>query len=377
MEFSLGQLFQKKEMSVLGLDIGSSSIKAVQLKKKGGKAVLETYGELALGPYGGVSVGQATKLPLDKTSAALKDLVGEKEVNITTHNCGLSIPFHASLLTVIQVPPLKEKELAAMIPIEARKYIPVPISEVSLDWSVIPKLEVKSYEPEVADELSKNKAEPAKQESLDILLAAIHNNILADYSKVVTDAGLSASFFEIELFSSMRSVMDDDVNSALIIDMGAASTKLYIVERGILRVSHILNIGAQDITANAARMNSISFQEAEVAKRTIGMNPTGGSISISDAATLVADRIFTEANRVVYGYESKYKRSLEKVILIGGGSSLKGWQELAAKNFKTEVISGNPFAKVETPAFLKDILRETGPEFAVSMGIALRKLREL
>lgn len=364
-------------MSVLGLDIGSSSIKAVQLKKKGGKAVLETYGELALGPYGGASIGQATKLPLEKTSAALKDLIGEKEVNITTRNCGLSIPFHASLLTVIQVPPLKEKELAAMIPIEARKYIPVPISEVSLDWSVIPKLEVKNYEPEVADELVNRKNEAPKQELLDILLAAIHNNILADYQKVVADAGLSASFFEIELFSSMRSVMDDGVNSALIIDMGAASTKLYIVERGILRVSHILNIGAQDITANAARMNNISFQEAEVAKRTIGMDSAGGSISLADAATLVSDRVFSEANRVVYGYESKYKRSLEKVILIGGGSSLKGWHELATKNFKTEVISGNPFAKVETPAFLKDVLRETGPEFAVSMGIALRKLREL
>jgi cell division ATPase FtsA len=175
----------------------------------------------------------------------------------------------------------------------------------------------------------------------------------------------------------MRSVLDEGVESALIIDEGASSTKLYIVERGVLRVSHLINVGSQDITANAARMNKISFEEAEVLKRDVGMDTSNEGVSITDAAILTADHIFTEANRMVYAYQTQYSRNLEKVILIGGGASLKGWYELASKNFSMEVTSGDPFSKVETPGFFHDILHQTGPEFAVSLGIALRKLGEL
>ena len=129
--------------SVLGIDIGSSSIKVVQLKRKGARAVLETYGELSLGPYATSPVGTATLLPEDKIVEALHDLLTEKEVNITTNLCGIAIPFSSSLMSVIELPEVPPKKLAEMVPLEARKYIPVPISEVTLDWSIIPKNEVR------------------------------------------------------------------------------------------------------------------------------------------------------------------------------------------------------------------------------------------
>lgn len=131
------KIFSKSDESVIGVDIGPSSIKIVQLKKKKGKAVLETYGALALGPYAGIEVGRATQLPPEKISEALIDLM--KEANITSRDAGLSIPMSASLVNIIEVPDMNEKKLAEIIPIEARKYIPIPISEVMLDWWVIPK----------------------------------------------------------------------------------------------------------------------------------------------------------------------------------------------------------------------------------------------
>ena len=97
-------LFKKENKSVLGIDIGSSSIKVVQLKKKGDKAILETYGELSLGPYAGVSVGQSTNLGADKIIEAMNDLLGEKEVALTTKVGGIAIPFKASLLSIIKIP---------------------------------------------------------------------------------------------------------------------------------------------------------------------------------------------------------------------------------------------------------------------------------
>ena len=121
----ISDIFNKKSTSALGVDIGSSSIKVVQLQKKGDKAILQTYGELSLGPYGEVSIGQSTNLPTEKIVQAVKDLLAEKEVAITTKVCGLAIPFKASLLSIIQMPAIGAKELAGMVPIEARKYIPV------------------------------------------------------------------------------------------------------------------------------------------------------------------------------------------------------------------------------------------------------------
>ncbi len=369
-------LLKKKETSALGVDIGSSSIKAGELKKKGNKAALVTYGELALGPYGQGSIGQATNLSSAKIAEAMKDLLNEKEVAITTRNCGLAIPFHASLLKVIQMPNVKEEDLFAMVPIEARKYIPVPISEVALDWSIIPKLEIKE-EGEAYENTQDKKEKEKKLDLADILLVAIHNNILDEYKEIIKATGLEASFFEIELFSSMRSILDVESKSVMIIDMGAAMTKLYIVDRGILRSSHIVNRGAQDITANIARINNISFEEAEVLKRNLGLSSGAAGQNLAEPVALATEYIFSEINRTLFSYENQYKINIEKIILIGGGAALKGFEKLAKENLKTEVVLGDPFSKVETPAFLEEILRQTGPEFAVAVGVALRKLGEL
>jgi type IV pilus assembly protein PilM len=128
---------RKESESVLGIDIGSSSIKVVQLKREGGMAVLETYGELALGPYARTEIGRSTSLPPDQLAKALTDLL--KECKAGANTCGLAIPFASSLISVIEIPEVPKKEIDSIVPIEARKYIPVPISEVSLDWSVIPR----------------------------------------------------------------------------------------------------------------------------------------------------------------------------------------------------------------------------------------------
>lgn len=357
--------FKKDDASVLGIDIGSSAIKIVQIKKKNGRAVLETYGELSLGPYGGRGVGQAVQLPVDKIASALIDLMKEKEVGVSTRKCGLSIPFSSSLMSEIEMPNVSEKQLAVMVPLEARKYIPVPISEVMLDWSLIPKSEV----------LENNEGPQAPAgDKLDVLVVAIHNDTIARYQSIVTQAGLDAGFFEIEIFSTMRSVLDETLRPVLIIDMGAASTKLYIVERGIIRNSHTVNRGSQDITATLSQSLGITPEKAEIMKREVGL--LGTDQNVTDVMSLSLDYIFSEINTVMLAFEKKYNKTISKTMLVGGGAALKGILELSKSNLKTEVELGLPFNKVSTPAFLDNILRATGPEFAVAIGLALRKLSE-
>ncbi|KKT83448.1 MAG: Type IV pilus assembly protein PilM [Candidatus Giovannonibacteria bacterium GW2011_GWC2_44_9] len=374
------KFFNQDDVSALGIDIGSSAIKIVQLKKKNGQAVLETYGELALGPYAGLGVGQAVVLASDKLAQALTDLMKEKEVNITTKKCGISIPFASSLMSVIEMPDVSAKQLAVMVPLEARKYIPVPVSEVMLDWSVIPKSEIRegdSSEYATTAERVATDQGTGTQTTLpkvDVLIVAIHNETVVRYQDIVARSALEAGFFEIEIFSTMRAVLDETLRPVMIMDMGAASTKLYVIERGVIRSSHTINRGSQDITLTISKSLGLSMERAEVMKRRIGA--IGEDKNLTGAIILVIDHIFAEVNNVLLSFEKKYNQTISKVILVGGGSALRGLAELAKNNFKTDVIIANPFNKVSAPAFLENILKETGPEFAVAIGLALRKLAE-
>ncbi len=363
-------LFKKQSDSVLGVDIGSSSIKVVQLRKKGAKAILETYGELALGPYAGVEIGRATNLPQDKMIEALKDVL--REANTTTKQCGFSIPASSSLLSFIKMPNVDPKQLASMIPLEARKYIPVPISEVMLDWSIIP------HEESSFSDFDK-KPEEKKVEgvgTVDVLLAVIHNDVISRFSQVVETAQLQGTLFEIEIFSSMRSVLEQSLDAQMVFDMGAGSTKLYIIERGVLKLSHTVNRGSQEITLALARSLGIPVGEAEHMKRTVGLSLDEQHKNMHDLITLNLDYIFSETNRVILNYQKKYNRNISRVVLTGGGALLKGLLDLARNHFQTEVVLGDPFSKTEAPAFLENVLKNAGPEFAVAIGLALKQLQD-
>lgn len=371
---NITNIFSVKDQRVLGIDIGSSSIKIVQLSRKDGHPILETYGELSLGPYAGKAVGEATNLPLEKVIEALNDLLKEKEVNIQTRSCGVAIPFSSSLMAVMEVPMLPQKELASMIPLEARKYIPVPISEVTLDWYVIPKdqdIETQTVEPQTPDPSTPN------MKKGEVLVVALHNETINSYKEIVTRSNLDASFFEIEIFSTMRSVLDEEISPVMILDMGATSTKLYIVERGILRSSHMVNRGSHKITDELSKSLGISVTDAEYMKRDKGLPGEVNGIKLKDVMILTLNYIFSEANQFILAYQKKYNKNVSKVMLVGGGSALLGIVDIAKENFQTDVIAGDPFSKVVAPAFLEKVLRDTGPEFAVALGVALRKLQEL
>ncbi|MCW9054446.1 MAG: type IV pilus assembly protein PilM [Candidatus Pacebacteria bacterium] len=359
----------KDTKSILGVDVGSSSIKVVQLKRRRGTAVLETYGELALGPYADMEVGRATNLSPEKLAEALKDIIAE--ANVTATSCGVSIPFSASLITVITLPKVDKGQLANMIPIEARKYIPVPISEVTLDWFVIPEEEEQYLSREEAEQSA------SAQEKVQVLLVAIHKETLNKYQQVLKDVGLDVSFYEIEIFSTIRAVLGQGVEPVMVIDIGAASTKVYIVEFGIVKVSHLINKGSQDITLALSRSDSTSVINAEKTKREVGLLNDTNNPQTRKTILLTLEYIFSQANRVLLNYQRKYNRSIGKVIFTGGGAVLKGLQEEAKNHFSTDVIIADPFAKTQTPAFLENVLKQVGPEFAVAVGAALRKLEEL
>ena len=362
----LDSLYAKKEKSVLGVDIGSSSLKVVQLRKERGQAVLETYGELALAPYSGGEAGQATSLSAEQITESLKDLL--REAKVTTTSCGVSIPFSRSLLTLVSLPYRSDpKEQKTIIELEARKYIPVAASEVQLDWFIVPTEAAQSP----LEEGSPSAAQGGKK--VEVLLVAVHNDELSLLQSVVTGAGLSASFYEIEIFSTLRAVVENSVKPLMVLDIGASSTKTYVIEHGVVALSHAISTGSQDITRAISISGNVSIAQAEALKKKEGLGD-GGSLGSPE---LVFSRIFSEARRVLIQYETMHKKSITSIILTGGGGVTKELSAYAKSIFSIDVRVADPFAKTEAPAFMRSVLEGIGPEFAVAVGLAMRKLDEL
>ncbi|MCX6751282.1 MAG: type IV pilus assembly protein PilM [Candidatus Nomurabacteria bacterium] len=353
--------------SAVGIDIGSSAIKVVEIKKRGGKAVLETYGSISLGSYAEVDVGRVTNLPIEKIVEALKEVL--KQSGTTTTSSAFSIPVQSSLIFSISLPSqIKESEISSIIPTEARKYIPVPITEVSLDYFILPKKELSFEETNNPD------LPTMLPEKTEVLVVAIQNDAISKFRSIVSQCSLEAGFFEIEIFSSIRANFEHELSLVLLMDFGASSTKLSLVEFGMVKSHHTINRGGADISASIAQSLDIPFPKAEEMKKEYGLFENPVEKSLADIIKVHIDYIFSETNNVLLGYEKKYNRTISKVIFTGGGSLLKGLKEVASNNFRAEIEIGHPFSKVGAPEFLGKVLETTGPEFAVALGLALRKL---
>jgi len=353
-------LFSKKTNRAVGIDIGSSSIKVVELHKRGDVVELLTYGLLETGPYGGREIGRVPVLTPEKTAEALSDVL--REARVGTIDAGIAIPFRSSFMKLIDLPQVTEKELKKMVPLEARKYVPVPIDEVALDWALVPQ--VTPMLPQT---------DSIERQMVHVFLIAIHNDILSRFQKISQDAGLKNHFFEVEAYSTMRSVLSHSNEAVLMCDIGATSTKIYITYKGFVLVTHVINAGSQDMTLDLSKSFGITIAEAEVMKREKGLSG-GPQSDTSKVFDMTLQKIASEINRAKENFETKFKTTITKVTLVGGGSQLKDLPAFIEGAVAIETEKGNAFGGVETPALLSETIAEIGPEFAVAMGCALRAI---
>lgn len=354
--------------SVVGIDIGTSSIKVVQLKRQGGKIILETYGELGLGSYANEKTGRVVTLPPETIATAITDLM--KEANVTTKVAVLSIQSQATLIFVVNLPQVSAGELAQIIPNEARKYIPVPLGEVSLDWYIIPKKE--TYAEEQAAHAEQEKQNKDARETMEVVVVAVRNETLSQYKQISEKAMIAVRGNEIEIFSAIRSAFHREISPTMVIDYGAGTTKVSIVEYGVVRAYHVINRGSAFTTEALARSASIDFDKAEELKRAIGMISTPGKESIVETITADTQYIINETQTILLQYERQSHKAVTKIILAGGGSSLPGFLEKVQAEFGVETVLADPFDKAEAPEFMGPVLKKAGPEFTVAMGLALK-----
>lgn len=353
---SLKDVFNKKESNkVVGIDIGSSSIKIVQVSLKKGIAVLDTFGEIALAVYAGKEIGKAVSLPEEKLKEALVDLM--KEAQVDTNQAALAIPLKSTLMFHLKLPKNIEKsKLDPIVKMESRKYIPVDISEVQLDWSVIPGLGNK------------------ETEYYDVLVVAVHKETLRKYTNIAKDAGLELKFLEVETFATIRSVIKYERNTTAIIDIGSSITKFYIVEQGIIRKSHVINIGASKILSQFRGKESAVNASGEVNGEAAKL--LREAMGNEKKVPLDLSRIIREVHNAIIAYQKAHNSNVSDAVITGGGSLFKDIVPYVSKQLSVNVSIADPFSKVSNPAFLDEPLKEAGPEFAVAVGIALRGLQQ-
>ncbi len=338
---------------VVGIDIGSSSIKVVELQDREGVITLTTYGELELGPYSEEKpVGTAVVLSPQIERQALVDILRESAVK--AKQSVFAMPLSSSFVTVMSLMAPPEEDISPRVRVEARKYIPVPIAEVTLDWA------------EVDQGLRTDAG------TREVLLAAIQNEALKRFTTLMETVEFANPPIEIECFSAIRSLYTDETPDTIIIDIGAVSTKLYIVRAGLLQRMYRVRAGGTLVTEKMVTEIGGTFAEMETLKRSATHeNPQFSAVQKIHAASY--DRAFKEFYQVINEYESKVGISLPNIQLIGGGALFPGFATNIATTFNRPTTLAQPFNKVAYPAFMEDTMKMIGSSFTVALGAALRQ----
>lgn len=368
-------LFSSKQ-SFLGVDVGGSSIKAVELRAVNGRPTLVTYGfaekrsDLLKG-----SVAEEMRA----ISEALKEVV--KASRITSRYAVTALPSFTVFSSIISLPQMSKKELMSAVKWEAKKFVPMPVDEMILDWEVLKEdsLAAKVAGANVNGKAPADKnAEAAKasQKDMKVLLTAAPKNLVQRYMEIFKAADLQLVALETEAFALERSLIGHDKAPIMIVDIGAVATDIVVFSEGIPMLTRSIDVGGDTITKTIASTLRVSNDRAEQFKRDFFIATQGASDSnIPKAIEFVVNSITNEIRYVLSLYQNQGTgRSIEKIILSGGSAYLTNLPEYFTKLLNIKTYIGDPWARVSYPVELKPVWSEIGPRFAVSVGLALRQL---
>lgn len=365
----LKDLFKEEPTNFMGVDIGTSAVKIVELTKEKERAKLLTYGEA--GTY--YAIEKLTDIGSMKNQQQISDtsiveLIKDLKASVKTKSAAavFSLPLASSFSTVMEFPKMKMEEIEKAIEYEARQYVPIPISEVSLKWNILS--ETKKEQQPASDKSAKD------EEKIEVLLVAVPKEVIFRYESIAKSAGIEILDMELESYSSARAVIGNDKMTTVLIDIGARSSDISIIDESVVKFNHNLDIGGADITRVISQSLSIPLIRAEELKKEFGLSAGGGEKEISNLMSSVVDLIITEAQRMTDVFTRKKNKKIERIIMVGGGASLPGIGDYFATRLGAPVSLGNPFSKIIYPPELEPIIKRIGPSYCVATGLALRNL---
>ncbi|MDR3583017.1 MAG: type IV pilus assembly protein PilM [Candidatus Pacebacteria bacterium] len=355
--------FGKK--SFLGVDIGASNIKIVELGLNSGKPFLLNYAWASI--FESASGNRQVDSEFFKTALPgyLASII--KEADFKSKSAFVSLPSFSGLLTLISLPQIPKEDMEQAIRFEAHKYIPTSLDDVVLSWEII------GEDASTANQMAvKKQTSSEEKENVQVLLVAASKSEIKSYEEVVGKAGLALKGIEIENISMVNSLVGNDNGNFIIVDIGSRICNIIYVEKGIIKINRNLDAGGYDLTRTIAKSLGITEERAE------NMKLSGQDFfSVQSEIRFPAVEMITgELSRILSMLSKDGAVVVDAIILSGGTANLKGFREFVAEKTGLKTIIGDPFSRVGYDKKLEPVLDKIKTGFSVSVGLALRGINK-
>ncbi len=336
---------------MVGLDIGSKTIKIVELQKEGDAFSLVASGIVG---YSGTTVA---RMEDEKEIAGVAQIIKKlhNEAGISGHNVVISVPEPQVFTRTIKFPLLTDSEIASAVKWESEQYIPIPVNEAIIQHTILARNE-KATPPEVL-----------------VLLVAAPRVLVEKFTKVVSLAGLTPIAVETELMATARSLAASD-RTVLLVDFGAASTNIAVCQNGLLSFSRSIPIAGEAFTRAVSQGLGVNVTQAEEYKKTYGFENAQLEGKVKRALDPVLKLVVDEVKKAINYYQTEEKGDVPSAVIIAGGTS--GMPQMLSdlsSLLGMEVLIGNPFSRVRMDPETAKRLAPFAPLYAVSVGLAMRE----
>lgn len=337
---------------VTGLDLGSSSIKAVILSHGGKLPRLYSFGSIATPSPGLNSENENDWEGVAKSIKALLSSIKNPSSSVV-----IALPESKTFTRVIDdLPFLTDEELAASIKYSAEEFVPLPTDQVNLYWQVIDRSKQKNRTM--------------------VFVVASPKNTVNRYLKVLDFAGVKPHALETELIAVSRSLVGINpfAPTTLIVQMGASSTDFAVISRGMILLTRSIATGGTSLTRAIAQYLNFEIKQAEEYKKSYGLLPEQLEGKIFQVLKPLVDLIVAEAGRVIQSFQTKYPQNkVKRLVLTGGGSKLPGLVVYFANSLGLETQEADPWTFVDKDQSILTKLTSEGPYYSIAVGLAMRE----
>lgn len=339
--------------SILGLDIGSHSIKLIEIGHAGNIKTLFAAGNIPTPPK-----ALTSSLEADHRAVAQSIRQLMKETGAKSNSVSIALPESQVFTRVIEMPALSSRELTSAISWEAEQYIPLPLDQVNLDYSIL------------------RDAKSTGTDKMDVLLVACPKALLEKYLSIVEYAELVPVAAETEIIATARALARSVATikgGVLLVSLGAQTTDLAILRGGVLAFTRSISAGGEALSRALVSGLDFNPNQAEEFKRTYGLEKDKLQGKIVTAVKPIMDTIVGEMKRALAFYSEKHKdERIETILLSGGTAKLPGMVVYIAQNVGMEAQLANPWVGINKDDRFK-VLENEGPTFTVAAGLSLRE----
>jgi type IV pilus assembly protein PilM len=341
----------------VGLDIGSSSVKIVQLKERKGGFMLQAFGSAPLPPE---AIVDGALMNSSAIVQAIQELVAKEKVK--TKEVAIGVRGHSVIIKKISLPRMSQEELDESIQWEAEQYIPFDVKDVNIDTTIL------TPEGDAAGQM-------------DVLLVAAKKDMINDYTSVCAEAGLTATVVDVDAFAVQNayeaSYDVDPGTTAVLINVGAAVTNINILARGTTTFTRDITMGGNAFTEEIQKQLNISYDEAEALK-VGGQGETDAVVpqEVERVIAGVAEQLAGEIQRSLDFYSATAADNrIGRILLSGGTARIPALFKVLEARAGVPVEILNPFKNIEIDnrRFDPAAILAAAPSAAVGVGLALRR----